>query len=127
MLDNQRFVKADSRIIFIKVLNDHCNIGDPLASIREAVSWSQNPHMFSQLFINETMKKGIIKTVSFMDHKVFISQLGAFEINSSIVDDGYRLPLKSSAGPYFCIVMPSKRLELSVLSYSKSDRMNLST
>ena len=36
-----------------------------------------------------------------MDHKAFISQLGIFEINSSVVDDGYRLPLTSPAGPYF--------------------------
>ena len=47
------------------------------------------------------MEKGIIKTVNFMNHKAFISQLGVFEINSSVVDGGYRLPLTSPAGPYF--------------------------
>ena len=36
-----------------------------------------------------------------MDYKAFISQLGVFEINSSVVDDGYRSPLTSPAGPYF--------------------------
>ena len=38
MLDNQRFRRADSRIIFIKILHDHCHIGGPLSPMREAGS-----------------------------------------------------------------------------------------
>ena len=51
------------------------------------------------------MKKAIIKSVSFMDHKAFIPQLAVLEINSSVVDDSYRLPLTLPAGPYF---LPSR-------------------
>ena len=36
-----------------------------------------------------------------MDHKAFISQLEVFEINSSVVDDGFRLSLTSPADRYF--------------------------
>ena len=36
-----------------------------------------------------------------MDHKAFISQLEVFEINSSVVGDGFHLPLTSPADPYF--------------------------
>ena len=51
-----------------------------------------------------------------MDDKAFISQLEVFEINSSVVDDGFRLPLTSPADPYFLRSIPSKKLGLSVLT-----------
>ena len=40
------------------------------------------------------MKMVSSKTVNFMDHK-------AFKINSSVVDYGFCLPLRSPADPYF--------------------------
>ena len=36
-----------------------------------------------------------------MDHKAFISQLEVFEINSSVVDDSFRLPVITPADSYF--------------------------
>ena len=46
------------------------------------------------------MKKGIIQNCQLYGHKAFISQLEVSEINSSVVDDRFRLPLTSTADPY---------------------------
>ena len=77
--DNQRFRRAGSRIIFVKVLPDHCHIGGPFPPIREAVSHGIKIQIcFASCLSGETMKKGII--FNFMDHKAFILQLEVFEI-----------------------------------------------
>ena len=119
MLDNQMFRRADSRIIFIKVLHDHCHIGGPLSPMREAGSDGIKIHIsLASCLSGETMKKGIIQNFQFYGPQGFISQL--------VVDDGFRLPLTSPADPkFFCVVIPSKRLGLSVLTHLQKFRWSL--
>ena len=126
MLDNQRFFKADSRIIFIKVLNDHCSIGGPMSPIREAVSWSQNPNMFGQLFTGWNHGKryhpklSILWTTRLSSHSLGFLKLTVLLWMMAIVCALYHL-----LALIFYVLMPSKRLGLSVLSYRKSDRTSV--
>ena len=99
MLDNQRFIKADSRIIFlsmtIAILEVLCPPSERL-SHRVKIQTC-----LGSCLLAETMKKGVIQNCHFMNHKAFNSKPRVFEINSSVVDDGSHLPLTSPAGPYF--------------------------
>ena len=124
MLGYQRFFKADSRIIFIKVIA----ILEALCPPSEKLSCGVKIQTCSASCLSsETIKKASSRTVNFVDRKAFISQLGRWkEINSSVADHGYRLPLHHLLALIFYVVMPSKRLGLSVLSYRKSDKTDLS-
>ena len=62
---------------------------------------SKIPTCLASRLSGETMKKGIIQNCQFYGHTAFISQV--FEINSSVVDDGFRLPLTSPADPYLFV------------------------
>ena len=70
MLDNQRFCRADSHIICIKVLHDHCHIRGPLSPMREfREAGSHRIKMqicLASCLSCETMKKGIIQNVQFL-------------------------------------------------------------
>ena len=119
MLDNQRFHGADSRIIFIKVLHDHCHIGGPLSPMREAgFPWNQNPNMFGQLFIWWNNKKGyhpklsILWTTRLSSRSLRFSKLTVLLWMVVFVCPSHHLLTLY----FFCVVIPSKRLGLSVLT-----------
>ena len=99
-----------------------------MSPIREAVSHAIKIRIcLASRLSRKTMKKGKSRAVNYMDHKAFISQLQVFDISNSVVDDGFHLPLTSSADPYFLrshVVTPSKRLGLIISAQLQKFRWN---
>ena len=125
MLDNQRFFKVDSGIIFIKVW--------PLQYWRPFVPHqrsclieSKSKHVRPVVYPVKPWKRVSSKLLILWTTRLSSHSLGFSKLTVLLWMVAIDCPLHHLLALIFYVVMPSRRLRLSVLSYRNSDRIGLS-
>ena len=73
VISNQRFRRADSRIVFIGLSHGHCSTGGPCPPLEKALSSDTELQTYLVscfVYLVKPLTKGITQTNNFVDHKL---------------------------------------------------------